>query len=215
MASSRPGVGRLIVVEGVDGAGKTTVARRLVDRLKQRGHDVHATREPTDSFRGDAIRRALDDPDHDPVSEALLFAADHAAHVAGLRQRLAENQLVVSDRYSTSWRVYQSITLADAWPDQADVDPATWLEDLVAPFELAPDRVLVLDLPVEQALARLDDRARETEKFERGRFLETVRERYQALTEQEGYTAVDATGSIEATVDTCLQAIDPVLEGEP
>lgn len=213
MAATRASEGRLIVVEGLDGAGKTTLAQRLVDHLRQQGYEVHATREPTDTFRGEAIRRALEDPDHDPVSEALLFAADHAAHVAELRERLADDQLVVSDRYSTSWRVYQAITLADAWPADADVDPDAWLADLLAPFELRPDRVLVLDLPVDKALERLDERPREAEKFERSRFLERVREGYRRLADQEGYALVDASGSVDATLEACLDEIEDALEG--
>jgi dTMP kinase len=212
MAAPRSTPGRLIVVEGVDGAGKTTVAERLVERLRADGHDVHATREPTDTFRGQAVRRALDDPDHDPVSEALLFAADHAAHVADLREDLAEGRVVVSDRYSTSWRVYQSITLADAWPEDADETPGEWLESLVKPFELEPDRVLVLDLPVEEALARLDERPEEAEKFERRRFLETVRERYRDLAARHGATLVDASGTPNDTLEACLVEIDDLWE---
>jgi dTMP kinase len=213
MAAARRTDGALVVVEGVDGAGKTTVAQRLVEHLRADGHEVHATREPTDSFRGEAIRRALADPDHDPVSEALLFAADHAAHVAELRRHLAHGELVVSDRYSTSWRVYQSITLQEAWPEDRQPEPSTWLQRVVAPFELTPDRVLVLDVPVEEALDRLRARADDAEKFEKGCFLEQVRARYRELAEGDPYVLVDASGSIDATVDACLEALAPVQGG--
>lgn len=210
-----PGPGRLVVVEGVDGAGKSTVTRRLAGRLEHDGHEVVTTREPTDTFRGQAVRRALADPEHDPVSEALLFAADHAAHVAEIRQEIDEGRLVLSDRYSTSWRVYQSITLAEVWPEEAGLSPEAWLAGIVAPFELTPDRVLVLDVPVQTALDRMGDRDEDAEKFERGEFLETVRARYRELGNQAPYARIDATGRIEDTVEACLAEIRALMEDPP
>ncbi len=211
-ASAGPREGTLIVVEGGDGAGKTTVTKRLHQALVDRGHNVHLTREPTDTFRGRAVRKALDDPDHDPVSEALLFAADHAAHVADLRERLQEGRIILSDRYSTSWRVYQAITLAEEWPDEAEMSPEAWLTSILAPFELTPDLVLVLDVPVDVALDRVDERSYENAKFEHAHFLEAVREGYLALVEQEGYARIDASGSLEATLEACLSELTDLLE---
>lgn len=199
------GNGRLIVVEGIDGSGKTTVAREIADRLASEGRDVRLTQEPTDSFVGTAAREALRDPDHDPVSEALLFAADHAGHVARLRPEIEQGRTIVSDRYSTSWRVYQSVTLEDAFAE--GVDPRTWLTDLVEPFELEPDLVLLLDLPVERAIERLDDREQAAEKFEQADFLKAVRGRYIELAREEGFARVDATKPIEATVRDCMEHV--------
>lgn len=207
-ASDRPG--RLIVVEGIDGSGKTTVARELLDRLEERGQRPLATQEPTDSFLGTAVREALSDPAHDPVSEALLFAADHASHVSELRSILAEGRTVVSDRWSTSWRVYQSITLQEAL---GEADPAAWLEAIVEPFELTPDLVLLLDLPVERALERLEDRARRPEKFERAAFLKQVRGRYLELAQTRGFARIDASGPVDETVDACMEHVEGLFEG--
>lgn len=202
--------GDLVVLEGIDGCGKTTVARELVDRLADRGTPVLATQEPTDSFVGTAVREALADPDHDPVSEALLFAADHAGHVAWLTEQLGRGHTVVSDRYSTSWLVYQSITLQDAL-DEAD--PRAWLEALVEPFELEPDLVILLDLPVEAALERVDGRDTTPEKFERAEFLKEVRGRYLQLAQERGFVRVDATQPVEAAVEACLAHVESLEEG--
>lgn len=205
-----PGTGRLIVLEGIDGSGKTTVARRLADALREAGHPVLETQEPTDSYVGTAVREALADPNHDPVSEALLFAADHAGHVARLHRALEDGAVVVSDRYSTSWLVYQSITLEPAFDEAAD--PRAWLEGIVDPFELAPDLVLVLDLPVEVALDRVDGRHRASEKFEQGTFLKRVRGRYLELAQERGWETVDANRPVEQTVEACLARVDALIE---
>lgn len=203
-AHGAPHPGRLIVLEGIDGSGKSTVAQRLAEALDPGDSSFKLTREPTGSTVGQALREVLSDPDHDPVSEALLFAADHADHVARLRRDLDAGRTVLSDRYSFSCLAYQGATLAQRWPQR---DPVTWLEAVLAPFELEPDLVLLLDLPVEAALARVTDRVRENEKFEEDAFLRQVRENYRRLADERGFEIIDASGSPEATVEACQAAI--------
>jgi dTMP kinase len=204
-----------VVVEGIDGAGKTTAVRRIVDAIDDTDRPVLATHEPTDTFVGKAVRQAIADPDHDPASEALLFAADHAAHVRRLSSHLAEGALVVSDRYSTSWRVYQALTLEDTWPDDADTSPSAWLDRVIDPVERDPDLVLVLDLPADTALDRLDERPGEDEKFERRRFLERVREAYQTFAEDDNARLIDAARSADAIADDCIEHVRALTEGRP
>lgn len=210
-APSAPGrrTGRLVVLEGIDGAGKTTVAERIELELQAQGIELTRTREPTQSEAGQAVRRILSDPEHDPVSEALLFAADHATHTAWLREQLSKGKLVLSDRYSTSWLVYQSLTLRSVWPEQSTLTPREWLDHVVAPLELSPDLVLLLDLPVEAAMARMGGRGEQAEKFEEAAFLEEVREAYLQLARERGFVTIDATLSPEATAAACLE---PILE---
>lgn len=208
--TASPGSGALVAIEGIDGSGKSTVARRLAEHLRRRETLVFETREPTDSYVGTAVREAVSDPEHDPVSEALLFAADHAGHLATIREALEDGAIVVSDRYSVSWRVYQSITLEEAFEDRA---PGPWLEDVLAPFEITPDRVLVLDLPVETALERVDGRARADEKFEHEAFLKRVRGRYIELAREEGWTRIDAGQPPEDVFDDCLAEIEDLVDG--
>ena len=90
----------LITLEGIDGTGKSTLVRLLETRLADL--DPVFTREPTTAWTGQAVRRGIAE-EVDPIAEALLFAADHAAHIATVvRPALAEGRLVVSDRYSDS-----------------------------------------------------------------------------------------------------------------
>lgn len=197
------------MLEGIDGAGKSTVAERLVEHLETTtDRPVVLTREPTGSVVGQALRQVLADPDHEPVSEALLFTADHAHHVTQLRERLAAGELVVSDRYSFSCLAYQGATLEPGWPERDQAGPQAWLKQVLAPFELAPSLVLLLDLAPEVAVARLGGRAGANEKFERLAFLERVRENYQALAKDHGFVTVDASGDLEATVTACIEALE-------
>lgn len=207
-----PGSGTLVAVEGIDGSGKSTVANQLCDALRREERLVFETREPTDSYVGTAVREALRDPDMDPVSEALLFAADHARHVGTIREALDDGAVVVSDRYSVSWRVYQSLTLEPSF-EASGVDPGAWLDDLVDPFEVEPDLVLVLDLPVERALERLSSRGEALEKFEEGEFLKRVRGQYLALAQERGFVRVDAKASLEEVFETCWEHVVDAVGG--
>ncbi|MHB8605097.1 MAG: dTMP kinase [Thermoplasmatota archaeon] len=162
---------RLIVCEGIDGSGKTTVSKALASALGARW-----TAEPTDTWLGEAVRRAVKDPDASPWTEAFLFMADHAAHVERVRGWLEAGQSVVSDRWCESTFAYQGAALA-----APDFDAVVELRKIEARFDRAPDVVLLFDLPVEVALARVGARGREAEKFERAAFLETVRANYLRL----------------------------------
>jgi dTMP kinase len=97
----------LVALEGGEGAGKSTQAARLAERL-----DAVLTLEPGGTALGDAVRRLLLDPGGGPVdvrTEALLFAADRAAHVAQvIEPALAAGRSVVSDRYVESSLAYQA-----------------------------------------------------------------------------------------------------------
>lgn len=203
---------RLIVLEGIDGSGKSTVAHALAETLAERGLSVLSSREPTGGPAGRAVREALKDPEHDPLAEALLFCADHAAHVRWIEARLAEGHTVVSDRYSGSCLAYQGATLEENWPDGAEVTPMYWLETVLAPYEREPDLVILLDLPPALALERIGDRTA-LEKFEQTGLLERVRRNYLSLAAVRGWTVVDGAQPPEAILAACLEAVEALVEG--
>jgi dTMP kinase len=118
--------GRFVVVEGLDGAGTTTQARRLADALRRTGRRVHVTAEPSTGPVGALARLVLSKrlgggpgraEGFDPSALALLFAADRLDHVtAEIAPRLAAGEDVVSDRFTLSSLAYQSLTCGDlAW----------------------------------------------------------------------------------------------------
>ncbi len=105
----------LVTIEGIDGSGKST----LVDGLQCRPRRSRPCDHPRarGHLGGEAVRRSIAE-NTDPVTECLLFVADHAAHLAHVvRPALAEGRVVVSDRYSDSRYAYQGVTLEGVIPD--------------------------------------------------------------------------------------------------
>jgi dTMP kinase len=119
--------GKLVVLEGIDGAGTTTQARRLVDALEERGHRAHLTREPSDGPIGRLLREILAGG-HRPIGASgqiepveqttlsLLFSADRADHLQReVEPALAAGVIVVSDRWYHSSLAYQGTGAERAW----------------------------------------------------------------------------------------------------
>ena len=146
--------GKLIVLEGAEGVGKTTQLRLLAEWLEAHGHDVVAVREPGGTVLGDEIRRILLDPASDisPRAEALLFMASRAQLVEReIRPALAQNMLVLVDRFFLSTYAYQC---AGRGLSQDDVRTSNRL----ATGGLVPDVTFLFTLPVNEGLARAERR---------------------------------------------------------
>lgn len=114
-------MGRLLVLEGLDGAGTTTQSRLLADALRRQGRRVHLTAEPSGGPVGALVRQVLTRRVASPGGAfdadalALLFAADRLDHHASeIAPRLARGEDVVSDRYTLSSLAYQALTTGDA-----------------------------------------------------------------------------------------------------
>ena len=143
--------GLFLVVEGPDGAGKTTQIDLLAQFLAQAGSPPVVTREPGGTPVGQAIRDVLLDPSHTgmaPEAEALLYAADRAQHVHEvIRPALDAGRVVVSDRYLDSSLAYQG--LARGLGVGRILEISTW-----ATGGLLPDLVVLLDTSTELARGR-------------------------------------------------------------
>lgn len=137
----------LVTIEGIDGSGKSTLHEALGPYLADL--DPVITREPGSTWIGEAVRRAI--REHaDPVAEALLFVADHAAHLREVvRPALSEGRLVISDRYIDSRYVYQQVTLDGIIPN-----PLAWLRAVHAGWTVFPDLTILLAVPIPVALER-------------------------------------------------------------
>ena len=167
----------LVTLEGIDGSGKSTLHEALKGLLADL--DPVFTREPGATWVGDQVRRAIKEQ-IDPVTEATLFVADHAAHLAiVVRPALAEGRLVISDRYSDSRFAYQSVTLQGIVPD-----PEGWLRAMHNGWTIVPDKTFLCVLPVDDALTRLKPDS-QREHFERRDVLEKVQNNYLAFARNE------------------------------
>ena len=168
--------GKFITLEGGEGVGKSTQAKRLAERLARHDIPVVVTREPGGTPVGEDVRSLiLKDRPQDPVTELLLFAAARAEHMTSvIRPALDEGTWVISDRFIDSTRVYQG-KLYGLEPE---------FISLLERYTVAPDfpdLTLILDLPanagVERAqsrgtLSRYDAERIETHEVLRKGFLE-------------------------------------------
>lgn len=180
--------GRLIVFEGGEGAGKSTQARMLADRL-----DAVLTHEPGDTAIGRRIREVVLDPEHPemhPRTEALLMAADRAQHVAELiGPTLAAGRHVVTDRYVGSSLVYQGMGRG------LGVDAVAALSAF-ATVDLHPDVVILLEIDDDEISRRLD-RALDRVEAAGEEFHRRVRAGFADLAAQQGWVVVDGGGSVD------------------
>lgn len=150
--------GKFITFEGGEGAGKSTQARLLAERLRAESVGTVLTREPGGSAFAEQIRDLILCPstaDHGALAEALLFSAARADHLERtIRPALEAGQWVICDRFADSTRVYQGV--AGGLP-KAVIEA---LERLVV-AETVPDVTIVLDLPAADGLARAHGRSRQ------------------------------------------------------
>jgi dTMP kinase len=196
----------LVTLEGLDGSGKTTAAARVREAFPE----ATVTREPTDSWYGESVRRSIRDDDADPLAELFLFTADHADHLARVvRPALDAGSLVVSDRYSDSRYAYQAATLA-TYDHLAVDDPLGYVREVHAPFTRDPDHTVYLDVDPETAA----ERAGATNKLERVDYLRRVQANYERLIDEDRdrFVRVDATRSEEAVAADVVRAVEAALE---
>lgn len=188
---------RFIVLEGVDGVGKSTQVALLASWLEALGHPHVVTREPGGTEVGEAIRGVvLDRTDLDvgPESELFLILAARAAFVRDVvRPALDAGKTVIADRFALSTLAYQGFGRG------LDLERVREANDL-ATGGLTPDLCLVLDLPLDESLERRRGTGAEDDRIERAgeSFREAVRDGYLSLSESESEVeVVSARGTPE------------------
>ncbi|MDD4127385.1 MAG: dTMP kinase [Methanomicrobium sp.] len=186
----------LVTIEGIDGTGKSTLLKGLLEELK----DLNPvfTREPGATWIGEQVRRGIKER-IDPVAEALLFVADHAAHLdTVIKPALKNGRIVISDRYTDSRYAYQSETLKGHIKD-----PMKWLIDIHNGWTIAPDITFLLVVPVEESLNRIKAERTESEHFECKSVLENVQKNYLMLAEKDSkrFVIIDATKNREEILE--------------
>jgi dTMP kinase len=194
-----------ISVEGLDGAGGTT----LVKELKGIYADCVTTAEPSKREYGQLVRRNLGDESTDPLVDFYLFMADRRDHI----ERVIEpadrrGKFVISDRYADSTRAYQPITLSgesSAKPFDSSWEAKMFIEQTMARWNKEPDLTLYVDISVDTAI----ERSSGDEKYENREMLKQVKDNYDAIADtQERVVRVDGEQPIDEMVDDAIEIID-------
>lgn len=218
--------GKFIVIEGADGAGTTTQSKRLAEEL-----DAYYTAEPSNDKAGKKVDEMISSGDYSAEAIALMFAADRMTHLEDeILPHLRDGETVISDRYYHSSLIYQATLGADY----------EWIKSLNS-SAIKPDLTILLDVPTQVALSRIDKRERDIsyesvpdtddnssqahltffednsskgDIFENMGFQEEVAARYRRLSERlnEDIVVVDSSGSIEEVSENVKKAVEEKLD---
>ena len=209
-------MGRLITIEGLDGAGKTTLAAGLVQELRSRGVRAHLLREPGGVVLAERIREVVKDPSLrvGARAEALLYAAARAQLVEeAVRPLLEADAWVVLDRFLDSSLVYQGAGRGLGIDEVRAVN-------LFGTGGLAPDRTLLLRVDPGVGRSRQSGRGEAPDRLERepDDFFAAIAAAYDAIAaaEPERVRVIDAAQSPEAVLSAAVDALaDLTAQAEP
>jgi len=203
--------GRFITLEGIEGAGKSTVAAQLRERLAERGIKVRLTREPGGTPLAERLRALALEAGEEylaPQAETLLMFAARRIHVDNLiRPALERGEWVLCDRYTDATRAYQG---------GGRGVPTDFIESLARAVhaDVNPDRTLLLDLPPALGLMRAAARQGTKDRFEAesSAFFARVRARYLEIARMEQrIIVIDASRPLAEVVAASLAALEGVI----
>jgi dTMP kinase len=187
--------GTFITLEGIEGAGKTTQAKLIVEALKQKGINAIATREPGGIETAEAIRQIVLHKDVEPITELLLYEASRAEHFCKvIRPALNSGKTVICDRFTDASIAYQG------YGRGLDIKLVEEL-NRIATFGVEPDLTFVFDIPAQMSFERLKQRGHVLDRFEKldVKFYEKVRKGYMDLSVKypKRVIVIDGTQSVE------------------
>ncbi|HTS32703.1 MAG TPA: dTMP kinase [Thermoplasmata archaeon] len=187
--------GTYIVIEGIDGTGKTELAARLVPPLLRRGHSVSSFRSPTDKFLRHEYARLIRT---DPFAASLCFTVDRALLRPDIEGALDQGDVVLQDRSFYSTLAYQAPGLeASQWRE---------LERIERALSIEPDLVLYLDAPVETAVKRMLASG-QTDAVEDEPYLQRVKTKFEQMFQQPRWVRIDSKGTPEQTIEQAMNAL--------
>lgn len=206
---SQPNNAELIVLEGVDGAGKGVQSRMLLSAMKSASLDVILTREPGGSPGAEEIRRLIveGEPNRwDDMTELLLIYAARRSHVMDtIKPALKQGTWVISDRFADSSRAFQGVA------GNLGIDVVDRIhEEALGDFN--PELTLILDLDPEISLSRADARGGAEDRFEQKgiEYQARVREGFRQLAEMtpQSRKLIDASGTMDEVSQKVLDCIN-------
>ena len=192
--------GKFIVIEGIDGCGKTTQIDELSKWLPksgliQKGSKLITTREPGGSLLGKKIRELILDNNQDnkpsSLSELLLYSADRAEHVSKIiSPALKNNNWVISDRFSDSTLAYQG------YGRNINLETIKNIESIVCQGEY-PDLTFLLEISPEESILRRKNEIPDRIESEGIKFLEKVNEGFKLIAEEKKWKVISASQNIK------------------
>ena len=159
--------GKLIVLEGIDGSGKSTYGMTLANELNNLNIKSIYTFEPTHAYFGSKLRESMLSQDLKPEEELSLFIADRKEHIQHMiKPAINDGHIIVLDRYMYSSIAYQGAKGIDK----------DYIYNLHKDFIIEPDLVFIFHLPIETALNRIMEKRGFVDRFENKQYLEKVDE---------------------------------------
>ena len=192
--------GKFIVIEGIDGCGKTTQIAALSEWLPKSGllktgSKLITTREPGGSILGKKLRSLILDNEANnkpsPLAELLLYSADRAEHVSKIiLPALKTNNWVLSDRFSDSTLAYQG------YGREINIDLIKNLENIVCQGQY-PDLTFFLEISPEESLFRRNKKIPDRMESEGIKFLEKVNEGFKKIAKEKNWKVISASQNIQ------------------
>ena len=209
--------GKFIVIEGIDGSGKTTQINKLSKWLIEanlipKNNQLVVTREPGGTKLGQSIRSLLldnsKDKPPDSITELLLYAADRSQHVNEIiRPTLNKGDWVISDRFCGSTLAYQG------YGRKLDIKLIKNLEN-IATKGISPDITFLLDIPIEESIRRRRNRKDDRIEKEGREFLSNVSIGFQALSEDSNWKKISAIDSKENIISEIKSEIKKLIKNK-
>ena len=207
--------GKFIVIEGIDGSGKTTQINQLSQwligtDLIPENNQLVITREPGGTKLGKSIRSLLLDTSKenspDSITELLLYAADRAQHVNEIiRPSLNKGDWVISDRFCGSTLAYQG------YGRKLDIKLIKDLET-ISTQGISPDITFLLDIPVEESIKRRRNRKDDRMEKEGQEFLSNVSCGFKALSDENKWKRISAVNSKEEIISEIKSEIKKLIK---
>jgi dTMP kinase len=209
-----PHKGIFVVVEGIDGSGKTTQCNAVVESLQKEGIDAVCTKEPTDGEIGKLIRQVLSQEVTVPATAIqYLFASDRAVHQEELLHLLSQGKVVVSDRYFWSAIAY-GVADKESVDFSNDLQVSLVSQSILSMYNqfILPDLSFYLQIPVTTAVTRLSSMEKEKELYERKEKLERIEKGYAWLLKE--FSDVFTIINGEKTSDEVTAEIITAIKGK-